>query len=171
LVRLHALEQRLAEAPVPSDVRTLRTNRLKPLRELREAAIFCHLISERTGTRVLLAHDESDDYDFVAGWQDGDDAHFAPVQIKELVPEALNATATFNQLVAGLAKYVSAPELVVAIHVNRAMHFEPADMKIPELPIAELWAFGAIAPDQSEWALWGNLLLTREGTRHAYPTA
>ena len=171
LVRLRVLEREVATASIAPKVRAMRTNGLKAFREMREAAIFCYLIGERMSTKVLLAHGESEDYDFVARWLEANEVRYTPVQIKELVPETLNAEATMCKLIEGLHKYADSSELVVVVHVNRVMHFDPNELEIPSLPIAGLWAFAAIAPDQNEWALWGDLLQTREGTRHAYPAA
>ena len=118
---------------------------------------------------VVLAPGESQDYDFMASWEQGGTRKFAPVQIKELVPAHSNAAATVEQLFTGLAKYVDSQELVVAIHINREFHFDPRAIGIPSLPIAELWAFGASSPDQNNWVLWGDLLQSGEGTAHVYP--
>lgn len=54
------------------------------------------------------------------------------------------------------------------------MRFDPAELVIPKPTIGELWVFGAITPDQSQWAIWGDFIGTPPaavvGRRFAYPT-
>ncbi|MDR7269861.1 hypothetical protein J2X20_002490 [Pelomonas saccharophila] len=171
LVRLRQFELELSGSATPKRVRNLRTNQLKPERELREAAIFCYLAGQRMGTTVGLAPGEEQDYDFVAAWSALEEACFAPVQLKELPPEATAPAATLQGIISALGQYVSSRELVVAIHLNRTMSFDPSALAIPPLQIAELWAFGATSPDQNTWALWGDLLRSPTVSYHAYPAA
>lgn len=170
LVHLRQFELELSASATPERVRNLRTNQLKPARELREAAIFCYLAGQRMGTTVRLAPEEKQDYDFVAAWSAHDQACFAPVQLKELPPEATAPAATLQDIISGLRQY-SSSELVVAIHLNRAISFDPYALAIPSLQIAELWAFGATSPDQNAWALWGDILRSPTVSYHAYPAA
>lgn len=171
LVRLRHFELELSASATPERVRKLRTNQLKSERELREAAIFCYLAGQRMGTTVGLAPGEEQDYDFVAAWSAQDQVCFATVQLKELPPEATAPSATLQGIISSLEKYTSSGELVVAIHLNRAISFDPSALAIPPLQIAELWAFGATTPDQNTWALWGNLLRSPTVSYHAYPAA
>ncbi|MGB4064421.1 MAG: hypothetical protein WBK19_11415 [Azonexus sp.] len=171
LVRLRQLEFEVANSASHKRIRNLRTNRLKAERELREAAIFCYLAGQRIGITVGLAPGEGQDFDVVAAWLTQDGGHFAPVQLKELPPKDTAPEASLQRIISDLAKYTSSPELVVAIHLNRAFRFDLSTLTIPNLPIAELWAFGATAPDQSTWALWGNLLNSPSVSYHTYPTA
>ena len=171
LVRLRQFELELSASSAPKRTRNLRTNQLKQERELREAAIFCYLAGQRMGTTVGFAPGEKQDYDFVAAWSAQDQACFAPVQLKELPPEATAPGATLQDIISGLGQYTSSGELVVAIHLNRAIFFDPSALALPSLQIAELWAFGATTPDQNTWALWGDLLRSPTVSYHAYPAA
>ena len=171
LVLLRQFELELSASATPERIRNLRTNRLKPERELREAAIFCYLAGQRMGVTVGLAPGEDQDFDFVASWSDQDHSCFAPVQLKELPPETTAPQATLQDIISGLACYASSGELVVAIHLNRAISWDPAALEIPSLPIAELWAFGSTSADQNSWALWGDLLRFPTVSYHAYPAA
>ncbi|MBC7917606.1 MAG: hypothetical protein H7Y28_07345 [Rhodoferax sp.] len=171
LRRLRVIEHRLLGEPVDPQVRSLRTNKLKEWREARLGALFCHGMSERTGRKVFLSKGEFEDADFVGTWCDGDVQHFAPVQIKELVPEERNAQITLDTLVQGLSMYSGRKDLTVLIHLNRRTHFEPESLVLPpQLPIAALWILACTDSAQSEWAIWGNFLEQAEGTRFAYPT-
>ena len=109
-------------------------------------------------------------YDFVASWVVGETQHLAPVQLKEVVPEELNAKASVQERVNALSKYVGSEDLTVAIYLNQSVHFDPAKLVVPRLKIAALWVFGAISPDKEKWALWGNFLEEPQGTQFAYPT-
>jgi hypothetical protein len=171
LLNLRELEPRIASSGLDRSVRTLRTNNLKPWRELREAALFAHFMSERVGTSVRIAKGEEQDYDCIATWESEGVRRFSPVQIKEVVPEYLNPSADIDGVIASLAKYVSSPDLTVAIHLNKRIDFDLSTIRVPKLSIAALWMFGAISPDSSRWGLWGDLLAEPVGTEHAYPVA
>lgn len=170
LRRLRSIEERLQTVATDRGVRTLRTNKLKEWREARLGALFCHGVSERTGRKVFFSKGEFEDADFVATWIEDEVQHFAPVQVKELVPEDRNARATFEALLDGLSKYGGTKDLTVLIHVNRNVHFDPTSVKLPQqLPIAALWVLACIDPAHGEWAIWGNFLEEAEGTSFLYP--
>jgi hypothetical protein len=172
LVELRKLEIEVALSPTPDPVRHLRTNGLKSIRELRQAAIFCHMMAERVGTTVYVAPVEAEDYDFVALHHlDGTD-HYSKVQLKELPPTNLPGSRTLNSLISTLGKYGKSPNLCVAVYLNQRLNINPLDLELPEEArgIGSLWMFGAIEPDQSRWGLWGNLLeAQRYETSHFYP--
>jgi hypothetical protein len=170
LVRLRQLEQVVAPSETPTKIKNLRTNELKPWREARDAALFCYGMSQRLGLPICFAKGESQDYDFVASWVADDVRHFAPVQLKEVVPTGLNTAASLAAVIEGLRIYGDSQELTVAVRFNQREYFEPSAIAVPRLNIAALWVFAAIERDQSEWGLWGNFLEQPEGTRFAYPT-
>lgn len=169
LVRLRELEIEIAQSDLPERVKHLRTNELKTMRETREAAIFCHGMGQRIGQTVYFSSNESQDYDFIASWSFNGNRHFVPVQLKEVVPVNVNASATFSDVVASLGKYVDSKNLIVAVHLNQQIHFDPSSFVVPQLRIAALWVFASIAPDQSVWGLWGNLIEEQTGTSFDYP--
>lgn len=169
-MRLREIEPVIAKSDLPAKAKNLRTNTLKSSRELREAALFCYGMAQRIGQNVYLAPHEAQDYDFVASWVVDDMQHLATVQLKEVVPQKLNSSASIQETVNALSKYVDSEDLTVAIHLNQGAHFEPSKLIIPSLNIAALWVFGAISEDQTEWGLWGNFLEVPEGVRFAYPT-
>jgi hypothetical protein len=171
LRRLRLLEHVVASSDLPSNVKALRTNELKQHRELREAALFCHGMSNRLGVRVEVARDESRDYDFVARIVEDGRASLFPVQLKELVPSELNSQGTLADVFSSLTKYADSDDLTVAVHLNRHIHFNPDQVSVPPLKLGGLWVFGAISPDQSAWALWGDFLTKPIGTRFEYPAA
>jgi hypothetical protein len=172
LVDLRRAEVEVALSDAPFAVKNLRTRDLRPLRELREACIFCHGMTECTGQKFFVAHVEAQDYDAVAMWVVGDLQSFAPIQIKEVVPHEVNPAASVQQVVDGLRKYPDSQDLTVAIHLNRMVKgFNPTEIVVvPRLKIAALWMFGAIAPDQSRWAIWGNFLGEFEAREFTYPS-
>ncbi len=170
LKRLRLIEERVRFVVNDPEVRTLRTNRLKEWREARLAALFCHGFSERTGRKVFFSKGEFEDADFVACWMENGVQHFAPVQIKELVPAERNPTANLDDIFQSLRKYSGSQDLSVVIHINRRIHFDPTSITLPEqLPIAALWVLACVDPGQSQWAIWGNLLKDGEGSRFDYP--
>lgn len=169
LINLRNVEPSIAKSGLDSKVRRLRTNKLKPWREARDAALFCYGMGQRIGQTVFLARGESQDSDFMASWVVGDEQHLAPVQLKEVPPADLNPTASLDRIIQALTKYVDSKDLTVAIRIGRAGHFDPAAVVVPPLNIAALWIFASISPNQSEWGLWGNFLEQPEGSRFAYP--
>ena len=171
LLKLREIELKIASSALDRNTRTLRTNELKPWRELREAALFSHFMGERIGTPIRIAKSEDQDYDFISTWQSGNSRVFSPVQIKEIVPVYLNPSVKIEEVIASLSKYVSSPDLTVAIHLNKRIQFDLSSIKVPKLSIASLWMFGAISPDSSRWGLWGDLLEQPVGTEHVYPVA
>lgn len=168
LRELREIELSAVSLDVSPQVRHLRTNELKGPREYRQAALFSLGMSHNLGLPVRFCPIEASDYDFIATWQEQEVRHFAPVQLKELAPESLNATATVQDIVDGLAKY-SSSSLTVGVFLNRQGSFVPQDLKIPPLRIGALWFIFATAPDQSEWVLYGDVLGQSHATTFAYP--
>lgn len=169
LSSIREFEYAVAQSATPYRVRALRTNKLKEARELRQAALFCHGLSERVGHKIYFARGEAQDYDFVASWVVGAEQHFVPVQLKEFVPEHVNPCATLESLLEGVRKYKASPDLTVAVHFNRNTTFCPETLTNLELPVASLWIFGAASPDQKHWRLWGNFLEDPTVSEFQYP--
>ncbi len=171
LIALAKLQPRIAASKLKIKVRTLRTNDLKPHRERREAALFCCFMAERMKSEILFSPVEAQDYDFVARWERGDTVHFAPTQLKEVVPSYLNPRASVEGVVTSLSKYTDSYDLSVAIHLNKNSDFNPLDLQIPKLPLASLWIFWATAPGGRQWALCGDFLTQPSYSQHEYPAA
>jgi hypothetical protein len=133
------------------NVKNLRTNGLKRHREIRQACLFCFGMSQKIGQTVWVYPIEDADFDFVAGWEVDKKRHFAPTQLKELVPDELNPKATLQTIVDGLVKYPQSENLTVAVHLNKSKRFDPNQIVFPKLNIAALWVFGSTSEDQSEW--------------------
>lgn len=166
---LRAIEQ-IEPRSLPSQkVEQLPKAYKKLFREFRAAAIFCYGHSYRSEQPVDFIPVEQADYDFVATWVIDENRHFAPVQLKELVPERLNPKDSVQSLLNALAKYSSSPDLTVAIYLNRTGRFEPEKLCIPQLDFAAIWIFWAATADKSQWCLYGNMLEQPEITRFAYP--
>ena len=158
LVRLQPLSDKVALSTATlANIRTLRTNKLKPVREMRQAALFVHGLSCWFQQKIWVAPVEGQDFDVVTVRIDGDTAKYRAIQLKELVPAHRNATATVQDLVDGLAKYPDSRDLCVAIYFNRNGRFESSELVIPKLNIGELWVYGQTA-DPSRWFMCGDLL-------------
>jgi len=170
LIEFRKVEYYISNKNIDEKLRTLRTNKLKHHREGREAAIFCHGLSKSViNTKVRFALYESADYDFIARWVDGDTLVYTPVQLKEIVPKGINPAACLNDEINKLTKYKDSKCLVVAIHLNQTGRFNFEELYIPKLEIAELWIYGALKQDQSEWFLYGNALMTTNFHSFFYP--
>jgi hypothetical protein len=67
LIGLRQLEAKVASSDASFAVKNLRAHGLRPLRELREACIFCYGMTECTGgPKFLVAHAEEQDYNRTA---------------------------------------------------------------------------------------------------------
>jgi hypothetical protein len=171
LISLRRIELELSQSATPDKIKNLRTNGLKQAREQRQAALFCEGMSQRIGQAVCFAAHEDQDFDFIATWIVGSEQHFAPVQLKEVVPKSLNAEAELESVIQGLEKYTNSSGLTVAIHLNRFGRFAPSRLNLQHLHVASVWIFAAAAPDQSIWNLWGNFTEEQPfGSQYAYPT-
>lgn len=159
LVDLRRIEQRLPKR-MDEKLRRLRTNGLKEWREARYAALFAYGIADSVlKSPTLVAKVEDVDFDFVMRWSDEEADHFYPVQLKELPPEDLNATASLDEILSKLNKYSGTEDLSVVVLINRRMRFEYRPWKSEQRPrIKELWYLGCTSQDQSKWFLYGNVL-------------
>lgn len=170
LRKLRKVEIPIAMSNHDSRVKALRTNYLKRDRENREACLFCYGMSVRLGHPIWFYPFEDSDFDFVAAWDEGDCRHYAPTQLKEVVPEELNSRASLQAVLDGIgAKYKTSNGLTVAIHLNQTGHFDPKNIVLPDLKIAGLWIFGAISEDQSQWFVCGDVLTGPTITIFDYP--
>jgi hypothetical protein len=172
LINLGKLQTRLAQSHgISPEVANLRERDLRQYLQWRQAALFCYLVQAATG-KASLAYTvvEDEDYDALACWIDGDTKHYAPIQLKELVPESLNSAASLEAELGKLAKYATSQETVVAVHVNRAGRLEFSSLKPPKARVREIWLFGALSPDQRSWFLYGDLMAQPQFHEATYPT-
>lgn len=145
------------------DVRNLRTHELKRMRELWAACIFAHGMTKVLQADVFIADDEMSDHDFVCSWLVGDTRNFCPVQLKEVVPTELNPHSNVQSIIDGIAERKSYGGLSIAIKLTRECVFDPEQLDLSGLDVGSLWIFGAVSPNQTEWAIWGDLLQSRSG--------
>ena len=164
------VEEKVAEVQMEERVRTLRTSLLKKHKEGREAALLCHGIGTCVlGTTVYFTPTEASDYDFVSMWRTEKVEHYAPVQLKEWVPNNINPYLTLNNLISKLHKYKSSRDMIVGIYSNRTGTFRLSDIVCPALNLAGLWIFGSIAPDKSKWFLYGDVLGDKQYYEFLFP--
>lgn len=174
LADLRKLEYDVSASSTPTRIKTLRTNSLKPEREMRDAALFCVGMSHNLGAEVWFAPVEEQDHDFVATWRVDDAQHFCPVQLKEVVPQILNPTASIQEVIGKLSHYGDSADVAFAIKFNQRGRFDPAEISVPpNLRIGSLWVFGSLSEDQSTFGLWGDFLETGAATMgisYPYPS-
>lgn len=144
---------------LPYKTAALRTHKLKPYLEGRQAALFCHGMSVRIGQEVSFALFESSDYDIVAKFETGDVTSMVPVQLKELPPSNVNPNIQLQDILDKLEERLKdSKDLVVAIHINRDLkEFCPAKLRLPKT-LGEIWLYGAKDHTQQAWYLIGDLL-------------
>lgn len=170
LKALREIEWQTASTPMDPKVRSLRTREQKKWLELRQLALVCHGISQRYGFTIDVAIDEAADYDGVARWREDGYENYTPFQLKEVVPSHLNKDQKLQDTINSLAKYTDSEDLAVAIHVNRYGSLDFSQITLPvSMKIAELWIYGSLQEDQSNWFLYGNVLSEPVLTRFSYP--
>jgi hypothetical protein len=164
------IEQQIVDAPMDEDIKTLRTSKLRKHKQGREAALLCHGIGAAVlGTTVFLSPSEDSDYDFVAMWRTEGFERYAPVQLKEWVPDHINPYANLNDLISGLHKYKSSRDTIVGIYSNRAGTFKFSDIIVPKLNLSGLWIFGSITPNHLKWFIYGNIFQHAQYYEFMYP--
>lgn len=156
---LRKIERSGALKGLPYKVASLRTHKLKIYLEGRQAALFCHGVSERIGSEVTFALFEAADFDIVARFDAGGVTHLVPVQLKELPPSHLNPLEQVQRILDKLAtKLTDSSDLVVAIHINRDINdLRPAELRIPQ-NVGQIWLYGAKDRTQESWFLIGDLM-------------
>jgi hypothetical protein len=158
LPKLQKIREDISRTDTPDIIRNLRTNKLKTEREAWDIAIFCYLMSKFIGIDIFFSRVEKSDYDSIFTWNDGNLQHYAPVQVKELVPEETNPTATLKAIIESLKKYVNSPELIIGIKLNRQIQFGLSSIECNDISVGEIWCFCATMADESKWSLFGDLL-------------
>lgn len=144
---------------LPYKTAALRTHKLKPYLEGRQAALFCRGMSTRIGQEVSFALFESSDYDIVAKFESGDATRMVPVQLKEFPPSKVNPNIQLQDILDKLGERLKdSKDLVIAIHINRDVReLRPADLRLPTA-LGEIWLYGAKDHTQQAWYLIGDLL-------------
>jgi len=158
LPKLQKIRKYLSITDTPDTIRNLRTNKLKAEREAWDIAIFCYLMSKAIGIDIYFSRIEKSDYDSIFTWNDGSSQCFSPVQMKELVPEETNPNTTLEAIIESLKKYVNSPELIIGIKLNRQIQFVLSSIECNDVPVGEIWCFGATTEDESRWSLFGDFL-------------
>jgi hypothetical protein len=170
LVGFRDIERRFAGAGIEDRVFRLRTKELRPFHERRQALLFAYGMEVTVlGTPVHVACVESEDFDCIVTFEWEGERIFVPTQLKEFAPADLNPKADLEAEIDKLKKYTS-NELVVAFHLNRNARIPLHELHLPRLRIKELWFFGALAPTQDKWLLYGNALGAPRLWSYEYPT-
>lgn len=168
LIKLSDIERNYSPLIPDPKLRALRTQKMKWVRESREAALFCYGMSKVIGHEISFALKEESDFDCVARWVEGEIENYTLIQLKELVPEKYNSEANINQLIKDTTiKYQSSKELHVAIFVNRNLRIEFEKLEIPPTTLGGIWLYGNVGND--EWFVYGNLIVNPVLSKFEYP--
>lgn len=171
VTKLQKIRAMVSATDTPEKIRNLRTRKLAPEREAWDAGVFCYLLRERTDCEIYFAPVEDADYDAVFKWQEDGIQNFAPVQMKEVVPKELNQTQKVQDVLDSLIKYGTSSDLVVAIKLNRDERIEADKVITDDLPVAEVWFFGAADPQEKSWILFNKSGDNFEKSEHKLPPA
>lgn len=168
LRELRAIEKGL-DPDLSPKARALRTKKLRKFGEFRQAALFCYGMGQLTGAKIFFSPQEDEAHDYVTLQEQDGTQKFAPLQLKEIVPEHLNPNASLKRVLEDLRKYSSAKDTVVAIYINRRGQSSLRDIEVPPLKVGALWLFWSASPDASKWKLLGDLLIRPECHEFDYP--
>jgi hypothetical protein len=154
----------------------LRRRELKSHLERKQAALFAYSVSHAIlRAPIAYAMIEDEDYDCVLWWKEGGKrggrSHYARVQLKEIVPPHINPNATIDSELAKLGKYATSKQTLVAVHVNQEGPLVWSALSKPATSVAEIWLYAALAPDQSRWFLYGDLINGPQGFEIPWPTS
>lgn len=166
---MQKLRAEISRTNTPTEIRNLRTRKLSTSRETWDAGVFCYLLRRFKGFKIYFSAVEDQDYDAIFTWKDGSVQNFAPVQMKEVVPEELNPKQKIQDVLSKLKKYVTSEDLVVGIKINRNVRLEAKDLAVEGLPVSEVWFFGATDPNEKRWSLFRKLEDQIEITYHELP--
>jgi hypothetical protein len=72
------------------------------------------------------------------------------------VPENVNRATSLSELLEKPEKYTDSHDLTVAVHINRGGKIDCSQIDTFSLPISELYFFGSLTEDQSEWFVRGG---------------
>jgi hypothetical protein len=140
----------------PGDL--LLSRQVRQIAEDRRCALFLFGAGQVLRRRILFAPCECRDYDYVGAYEINGRVYRFPIQLKQLVPNRLNASTDLQREVAKLKKYGTSPDLVVAIHINRQIHLQPQLLDLSGVKVKELWLFGQFGARKRTWLLIGNLM-------------
>ena len=128
----------------PGDL--LLSRRVRPIAEDRRCALFLFGAGRVLRRRILISTFENRDYDYVGAYELNGTVRRFPIQLKQLVPNRLNAATNLQREVEKLKKYGTSPDLIVAMHINRQMHLQPQYLDLSGVKVKELWLFGQCGP-------------------------
>ena len=154
---MREVEIQLAHTETPDLVRRLRTGKLKSDREARDALLFAQGMAGVVGAKVYVAPGEAEDCDFITRATVRDTTFFSCVQLKELVPDDLNPSQSFNSLIAEVAE-LPRSDAILAIRLNRRGRIDYTELAAARVSFAELWYLWAASPDSGSWCLFGNAM-------------
>ena len=154
LPKLQRLRLMLSASALSSKVKNLRTRKFQRDRESWDTAVFCYLMVRSRSLDIRFSRIEDSDYDSIFTWATEEGRCFVPIQMKELVPIETNPSANLEKLLDSLKKYGDSGELIVGIKLNREVSLDFRRLSSKDLPVAEVWMFGATTADQRTWSLF-----------------
>ena len=172
LIGLKQIYDDLPMELMPKDYASLRRRDVRYIGEARRCALFCYGVGNLLGVKIYFADYESSDYDYVGSYFHAGRLTYVPIQMKEFVPIGINPKVQLQDEIDKLKKYRDSSNLVVAMHINRKGLFQLSDLDFTNLPVKELWFFGAEEDSAQDWLVIGNLLKpTAVWHRFRYPEA
>jgi hypothetical protein len=157
LSKLINIEKNILPLVSGAKARSLRTNKLKWVKESRQAALFTYGMSTKLDQKISFALAEDDDFDYIARYRDEQSEYYVPVQLKEWVPEGVNTTQSLSTILSGLKKYPDSTDLTVAIYVNRHTRLDLEEMRNLDLGFRQVWLFGSCSEDSTRWFIYGDI--------------
>jgi hypothetical protein len=116
----------------------------KKLLERYQGGLLGFLIQKMSGpfAGVAVAMHEDSDFDCIIRGIIENKIVYRRVQLKQVPCHQLNPTVTLHEVIGIASKYGDAPDLIVAIWINRDVNFKLADIDITHLQIGQLFLIG-----------------------------
>jgi hypothetical protein len=138
----------------------------KMLLERLDAAMVAYMLGRVLDIEAHFAPTESSDHDCVLRFIMPKEISLNPVQLKEIVPEAINPRFQFREFIKSLSKYADSEDLIVAVKIGQK-EIEENELDVGNLGLAGLWFFGQSANDPNQ--LWIRGDCQHEAAFYRYP--
>ena len=109
-----------------------------------QGALLGFLIQKMSGpfAGVAVAMREDSDFDCIIRGIIENKIVYRRVQLKQVPCHRLNPTVTLNEVIGNASKYGNAPDLIVAVWINRDVKFKLAEVDVKRLQIGQLFLLG-----------------------------
>ncbi|MFN0069212.1 MAG: hypothetical protein ACKVYV_16450 [Limisphaerales bacterium] len=155
-----------------SAVKGWRTRTLEAYRFKEQAALFCYGMKMAMPTHdwaFAMWPEQQSDIDCVFRIKSEGSRRYLKVQLKEVVPESINQTASVQQILQKFNNSKASRGLVVGVYINRNGTLVVKDLILPEGFDGQVWLLGLCGENNQRRFLVGDLMNDPKTTLFEYP--